>query len=186
MASFTECSEILVDCSTFLIPSFPGLYPMVSVSIAWRPKGTATDQKKSDGGGRENQKTKIWARENVPLKHLCKVKPKGKIHAWTKTNQATMASGEVKMAAKHYTRLLNFLLNRAFLSVLRKNAAWTEVSHIFWNVFLEKYSTFKGEIWPFFSTCSTKRSVACYILCYFQITQLRRILRKKQKFGGKF
>ena len=186
MASFTECSGILADCSTFLIPSFPGLYRMVSVSLAWRPKGTATDHKKSDGGGRENQKTKIWARENVPPKLLCNVKPKEKIHAWTKTNQATMASGEVKMAAKHYTRLLNFLLNRAFLSVLRKNAAWTEVSHIFWNVFLEKYSTFKGEIWPFFSTCSTKRSVACYILCYFQITQLRRILRKKQKFGGKF
>ena len=51
---------------------------MVSVSLAWRPKGTATDHKKSDGGGRENQKQKLRARENVPQKHLCKVKPKEK------------------------------------------------------------------------------------------------------------
>ena len=106
--SFFHVMQWNLGCSTFLIPSFPGLYPMVSVSLAWQPKGTATDQKKSDGGGRENQKTKIWARENVPPKLLCNVKPKEKIHAWTKTNQATMASGEVKMAAKHYTRLLNF------------------------------------------------------------------------------
>ena len=101
-----------------------------------------------------------------PQNIYAKWNPKKKIHAWTKTNQATMASGEEKMAAKHYTRLLNFLLNRAFLSVLRKNAAWIEVSHIFRNVFLEKYSTFKGDIWPFCSTCSTNRSVACYILCF--------------------
>ena len=40
-----------------------------------------------------------------------------------------------------YTRLLYFLLNQAFLSVLRSNSAWTEVSHIFRNIFLEKYST---------------------------------------------
>ena len=33
-APFTECSEILADCSAFLIPSFPGLYRMVSVSLA--------------------------------------------------------------------------------------------------------------------------------------------------------
>ena len=159
---------------------------MVSVSLAWRPKGTVTDLKKSDGGGRENQKQTFEQEKVSPQNIYAKWNPKKKIHAWTKTNQATMASGEVKMAAKHYTRLLNFLLNRAFLSVLGKNAAWTEVSHIFRNVFLEKYSTFKGDIWPFCSTCSTNRSVACYILCYFQITQLRRILRKKQKFGGKF
>ena len=62
-----------------------------------------------------------------------------------------MASGEVKMAAKHYTRLLNFLLNRAFLSVLRK---------------MMPEQTFEGEIWPFCSTCSTNRSVPCYILCF--------------------
>ena len=86
----------------------------------------------------------------------------------TKPTLATMASGEVKMAAKHYTRLLNFLLNRAFLSVLRKNAAWREVSHIFRSVSLEKYSTFRGEFWPFCSTCSTNRSVACHIL-YFKL-----------------
>ena len=78
VASFTECSEILAECSLFLILSFPGVYRMVSVSLPWRPKGTATDHKKSDGGGRENQKQKFWARENVPPKHLCKVKPKEK------------------------------------------------------------------------------------------------------------
>ena len=147
--------------SSFLIPSFPGLYPMVSVSLAWRPKGTATDHKKSDGGGRENQKTKIWARENVPPKHLCKVKPKEKNSCMNKHKSSNYGLREVKMAAKHYTRLLHFLLNWAFLSMLRKNAAWTEFSNIFRNVFLEKYSTFKGEIWPFCSTCSTNRSVAC-------------------------
>ena len=54
--------------STFLIPSFPGLYRMVSVSLAWRPKGTATDHKKSDGGGRENQKTKISSKKKCPPK----------------------------------------------------------------------------------------------------------------------
>ena len=139
---------------------------MVSVSLAWRPKGTATDHKKSDGGGRENQKTKIWARENVPPKHLCKVKPKEKNSCMNKVKSSNYGLRGSQDDAKHYTRLLNFLLNRAFLSVLRKNAAWTEVSHIFQNVFLEKYSTFKGDIWPFCSTCSTNRSVACYILCF--------------------
>ena len=69
--------------SSFLIPSFPGLYRMVSMSLAWRPKGTATDHKKSDGGGRENQKQKFRARENVPPKHLCKVKPKEKTSCMT-------------------------------------------------------------------------------------------------------
>ena len=69
--------------SSFLIPSFPGLYPTFSVSLAWRPKGTATDHKKSDGGGRENQKQKFRARANVPPKHLCKVKPKEKTSCMT-------------------------------------------------------------------------------------------------------
>ena len=41
----------------------------------------------------------------------------------------------------------------AFWRVQWKNAAQTEVSHIFQNVFLEKYSTYEGEIWPFCSTC---------------------------------
>ena len=57
-APFTECSEILADCSSFLTPWFPGPYSMVSVSLARRPKGTATDHKKGDGGGRENRKNK--------------------------------------------------------------------------------------------------------------------------------
>ena len=63
--------------------SFPGLYRMVSMSLAWRPKGTATDHNKSDGGGRENQKQKFRARENVPPKYLCKVKPKEKTSCMT-------------------------------------------------------------------------------------------------------
>ena len=49
-----------------------------------------------------------------PQNIYAKWNPKKKIHAWTKTNQATMASGEVKMAAKHYTRLLNFYLTEHF------------------------------------------------------------------------
>ena len=114
----------------------------------------------------KTKKQKFEQEKMSPQNIYAKWNPKKKIHAWTKTNQATMASGQVKMAAKHYTRLLNCLLNRVFLSVLGKNAAWTEVSHIFRNVFLEKYSTFKGDIWPFCSTCSTNRSVACYILCF--------------------
>ena len=101
---------------------------MVSVSLAWRPKGTATDHKKSDGGGRENQKKQKFEQEKMsPQNIYAKWNTKKKIHASTKINQATKASGEVKMAAKHYTRLLNFLLNRAFLSVSRKNAAWTNI-----------------------------------------------------------
>ena len=45
-----------------------------------------------------------------------------------KTNLATMASEEVKMVAKHPFAI--------FLSLIWKNAAWTEVSHMFRNVFL--------------------------------------------------
>ena len=47
-----------------------------------------------------------------------------------KTNLATMASGEVKMVAKHYTPL------QYFWACYEKNAAWTKVSHMFRNVFL--------------------------------------------------
>ena len=52
-----------------------------------------------------------------------------------------------------YACLLYFLLNWVFWRVQWKNAAQTEVSHIFQNVFLETYSTYEGEIWPFCSTC---------------------------------
>ena len=57
---------------------------MVSVSLAWRPLiGTATDHKKSDGGGREKQETKISSKGKCPPKHLCKVKPKEKTSCMT-------------------------------------------------------------------------------------------------------
>ena len=52
---------------------------MVSVSLAWRPKGTALDNKKSDGGGRENRKKQKFEQEKMsPQNHLRKVKPKEK------------------------------------------------------------------------------------------------------------
>ena len=111
---------------------------MVSVSLAWRPKGTATDHKKSDGGGRENQKTKIWARENVPPKDLCKVKPKEKNSCMKKVKSSNYGLRGSQDDAKHYTRLLNFLLNRTFLSVLRKNAAWTYLPERFSGTFFLK------------------------------------------------
>ena len=86
--------------SSFLIPSFPGLYRMVSVSLAWRPKGTATDHKKSDGGGRENQKQKFRARENVPPKHLCKVKPKEKTSCMTVRYSASVYLHSLKSSKR--------------------------------------------------------------------------------------
>ena len=42
---------------------------MTPAEETWRPEGTtATDYKKSDGWDREKRKTKIQAREDVPLK----------------------------------------------------------------------------------------------------------------------
>ena len=68
----------------------------------------------------------------------------------------------------NYIRLLYFLLNRAFLSVLRNNSAWTAVSHIFRNIFLEKYSTCIKR-WNlailFNSVAPTDRWIATY-LCF--------------------
>ena len=86
--------------SSLLIPSFPGLYRMVSVSLPWRPKGTATDHKKSDGGGRENQKQKFRARENVPPKHLCKVKPKEKTSCMTVKYSASVYLNSLKSSKR--------------------------------------------------------------------------------------
>ena len=68
-----------------------------------------------------------------------------------------------------------------FLSVIWKNAPWTEVSHIV----PERFScTFKGDIWSFCSTCSTNRSVACHNVSNYY-TQLQWILRKKGEIGRK-
>ena len=80
----------------------------------------------------------------------------------TKTNLATVAWGDglilFKIVAKHYAMpacSIFYLTEHfgAFWRVQWKNAAQTEVSHIFQNVFLEKYSTYEGEIWPLCSTC---------------------------------
>ena len=68
-------------------------------------------------------KTKKQTFEQEKMSPKTFMKPKEKNSCMNKDKSGTMASGEVKMAAKHYNRLLNFLLNRAFLSVLRKNAA---------------------------------------------------------------
>ena len=64
--------------------------------------------------GKTKKKQKFEQGKMSPQSIYAKWNPKKKIHAWTKTNQATKASGEVKMEAKHYTRLLNFYLTEHF------------------------------------------------------------------------
>ena len=73
---------------------------MVSVSLAWRPERTAMDHKKSDGGGRENQKQKFRARENVPPKYLCKVKPKEKTSCMTVKYSASVYLHSLKSSKR--------------------------------------------------------------------------------------
>ena len=55
----------------------------------------------------------------------------------TKTNLATMASGEVKMATKYYTRWLNCLLKRTYLSLLEKMLPEQRLAICFGTFFLK-------------------------------------------------
>ena len=131
--------------SSFLIPSFPGLYPMVSVSLAWRPKGTATDHKKSDGGGRENQKQKFRARTNVPPKHLCKVKPKEKTSCMTVKYSASVYLHSLKSRKRSkadftvgnvYSWLTIFRKDRVLLSCTVGPCFQNWIYEVMFNMFL--------------------------------------------------
>ena len=114
---------------------------MVSVSLAWRPKGTATDHKKSDGGGRENQKTKISSKRKCFPKTFIQSKTQRKNSCMNKDKSSNFNGlrGSQDGSQTFTPACQIFHSKRAFLSLLRKNAAWTEVTHIFRNVFLEEY-----------------------------------------------
>ena len=131
--------------SSFLIPSFPGLYPTFSVSLAWRPKGTATDHKKSDGGGRENQKQKFRARANVPPKHLCKVKPKEKTSCMTVKYSASVYLHSLKSRKRSkadfaignvYSWLTIFRKDRVLLSCTVGPCFQNWIYEVMFNMFL--------------------------------------------------
>ena len=118
---------------------------MVSVSLAWRPKGTATDHKKSDGGGRENQKQKFRARENVPPKHLCKVKPKEKTSCMTVKYSASVYLHSLKSRKRSkadftvgnvYSWLTIFRKDRVLLSCTVGPCFQNWIYEVMFNMFL--------------------------------------------------
>ena len=118
---------------------------MVSVSLAWRPKGTATDHKKSDGGGRENQKQKFRARANVPPKHLCKVKPKEKTSCMTVKYSASVYLHSLKSRKRSkadftvgnvYSWLTIFRKDRVLLSCTVGPCFQNWIYEVMFNMFL--------------------------------------------------
>ena len=118
---------------------------MVSVSLAWRPKGTATDHKKSDGGGRENQKQKFRARENVRPKHLCKVKPKEKTSCMTVKYSASVYLHSLKSRKRSkadftvgnvYSWLTIFRKDRVLLSCTVGPCFQNWIYEVMFNMFL--------------------------------------------------